>query len=163
MYDACVEFFTGLSWWQKTLLSAGVFVVTFSLSLAAVGWFLVKIPPTFFLDGHRRDWGNHPSAWVRWTLKIAKNLFGLVLVVAGVIQLFMPGQGLLTILIGVVLLDFPGKRQVERKIVSRPKVLAAVNHLRARYGRPPLIVEEDDQPKPAPPRPREAEKVGQTR
>lgn len=146
MIDTCIDFFSGLSWWQSALLSLGLFVVMASVSVAAVGWFLVKIPPTFFLDGHSRDWGNHRSHWFRWSVKIAKNLAGLVLVVLGIIQLFVPGQGLLTILIGVVLLDFPGKRRVERKIVSRPKVLAAINHLRARYGRPPLVVVEEEMP-----------------
>ena len=50
----------------------------------------------------------------------------------------IPGQGLLTILIGLILLDFPGKRGLERRLVSRPSVLAAINRLRARFGRPAM-------------------------
>jgi hypothetical protein len=53
----------------------------------------------------------------------------------------VPGQGLLTILIGVMLLDFPGKRRLERWLLRRRGVLAAINKVRARYGRPPLVLD----------------------
>ncbi len=53
----------------------------------------------------------------------------------------IPGQGLLTILLGVMLLDFPGKRRLEFKIISRPKVFRAINRLRARFDKPPLVLD----------------------
>jgi hypothetical protein len=53
-------------------------------------------------------------------------------------MLFTPGQGIVTILIGLVLVDLPGKRALERWMVGRPRVLAAINRLRAKYGHPPL-------------------------
>lgn len=56
-------------------------------------------------------------------------------------MLFTPGPGVLTILIGVMLLNFPGKRRLERKLVERPRVLEAINRLRARFGKAPLILE----------------------
>ena len=68
----------------------------------------------------------------------AKNGVGVVLVITGVIMLFTPGQGIVTILIGLVLVDLPGKRALERWMVGRPRVLAAINRLRAKYGHPPL-------------------------
>ena len=141
MFSEVYEWGSSLSWWQHVLLGLGLFAVTFVVSLVAVGIFLVKIPPTFFLENHNREWGHGGPRWLYWAGKIGKNLLGVVLVILGVIQLFMPGQGLITILIGVVLLDFPGKRALERRIISRPKVLSAVNHLRARYNRPPLVLE----------------------
>jgi hypothetical protein len=45
-------------------------------------------------------------------------------------MLFIPGQVVLTILIGMMLLDFPGKRSVARKLLSRPDVQEAINRLR---------------------------------
>ena len=65
---------------------------------------------------------------------------GIVLSLPGV-----PGQGILTILMGVVLVDFPGKYGVERWIVSRRFVKGAVNKLRVKLGRPPLRLEESVQ------------------
>ena len=75
---------------------------------------------------------------------VGKNLLGVVLVIVGVILSLpgVPGQGLLTILLGVMLLDLPGKRRMEQWLVSRPNVLRFVNKLRERYGRPPLVVEK---------------------
>jgi UPF0716 family protein affecting phage T7 exclusion len=72
---------------------------------------------------------------------IAKNIAGGILVIAGIIMLIGPGQGILTILIGLVLMDIPGKRPLEAKLIKRPTVLSAVNKFRARYGKMPLEVD----------------------
>jgi len=75
---------------------------------------------------------------VRVTLIAAKNLLGAVLIAAGVAMIFLPGQGLATILIGVMLMDFPGKRRLEVWLISRRPVHKATTWIRARRGRPPL-------------------------
>jgi UPF0716 family protein affecting phage T7 exclusion len=74
----------------------------------------------------------------------AKNVLGVILLIAGAIMLLTPGQGIITMLIGLALIDVPGKRALETWIVGRPRVLAAINRLRARYGHPPL--EEPNDP-----------------
>ena len=71
-----------------------------------------------------------------------KNVVGWFLLLGGIAMLVLPGQGLLTILIGVSLMDFPGKRAIERKLVSRPLVLQAINRIRQRFDRPPLLIDE---------------------
>ncbi len=71
---------------------------------------------------------------------VLKNLLGCVLIFAGVLMIFLPGQGLLTILIGMVLTDFPGKFELERRIVSNPNVLSAINWMRAKRGHPEIII-----------------------
>jgi hypothetical protein len=55
-------------------------------------------------------------------------------------MLVLPGQGLLTMLIGISLMDFPGKRAIERSIIGRPLILKSINRIRQRFGRPPLMV-----------------------
>jgi hypothetical protein len=117
-------------------------VLTFVASIAAVTVLLVRLPATYFLDSHDHgEWRKqHPI--LRWMGVIGKNLLGLVLIVVGVVMLFTPGQGVLTILIGIMLLDFPGKRVLERKLVARPSVHSALNRLRAKFGRPPLVLDE---------------------
>ena len=67
-------------------------------------------------------------------LVVLKNALGLVLVILGFIMLFTPGQGLLTLLAGSLLMNFPGKYQLERWLVLRPGVLRALNWLRHRGG-----------------------------
>ena len=80
----------------------------------------------------------------RLAKRIGKNLLGALLVVIGVVLSFpgVPGQGLLTILVGVLLLDVPGKRRIESQILGIPTVLSGVNRLRKRFGRAPLAMPE---------------------
>ena len=73
--------------------------------------------------------------------RIGKNALGVVFVLAGVAMILLPGQGVLTILLGIMLTEFPGKYRFERWLVRRRAVLGAINWLRERAGRPPLIVD----------------------
>lgn len=133
----------GLITWHSVLLSALLFLVTFTASLAIVSFIMVKIPPDYFHEGRPRDlWGNrHPI--VRFLGILGKNVLGLLLVVLGVLMSIpgVPGQGILTILLGIMLLDFPGKRKLEHQLVSRPQVLKTINKLRHRFGKPNLVLE----------------------
>jgi hypothetical protein len=128
--------------WRYVLTGIGLFIATFSISILVIGFLLVKLPATYFLDSHDRElWiDQHPV--LRWSGIVAKNLLGVALVMLGVLLSVpgIPGQGLLTILIGLVLIDFPGKRRMERWILKRPRVLDRVNALRRRYGKPPLVL-----------------------
>ena len=67
------------------------------------------------------------------------SLIGVLLVLIGLVLLFTPGQGLLTLIAGLLLMNFPGKYQLERWLVGRPGVLGALNWLRRRGGRGPLL------------------------
>ena len=48
----------------------------------------------------------------------------------------VPGPGLVFILLGLSLLDFPGKRALQRRVVTRPFVLRVLNKTRTRFGPP---------------------------
>jgi len=116
--------------------------VTFVASLILVPFFIVRIPADYFSRGrdYRRLWADQHLV-VRGTLMIAKNLLGYIFVVAGIFMLVLPGQGLLTILVGIMFLNFRGKYELERWIVSRPPVLRSINWLRRHAGRAPLVLE----------------------
>jgi Putative transmembrane protein (PGPGW) len=75
-----------------------------------------------------------------------KNLIGGVFVLAGIVMLVLPGQGVLTIMLGIALMNFPGKFQLERWIVSRGPTLWFINRLRRRRGRPALVLEGERKP-----------------
>ncbi len=132
--------------WRYVLTGIGLFIATFAISILVIGFLLAKLPATYFLDSHDRElWiDQHPA--LRWSGIVAKNLLGVALIVLGVLLSVpgIPGQGLLTILIGLVLLDFPGKRRLERWILKRPRVLDRVNSLRDRFGKPPLVLADAD-------------------
>ena len=117
-------------------------VVVFVGSLWITHYFLVTIPPYYFATSHRRfERWNDSRPVLRWTLLVAKNILGVLLIVGGLIMFFTPGQGILTLLLGIMLVDIPGKRGMERKIIQRPTVLKVVNRLRARAKQPPLRFE----------------------
>ncbi len=124
---------------QTMLLALGAFGLTFVASLAAVAAVVGRIPADYFRDGCASAVTGRRSC-ARWIGLILKNVAGVLLILLGLLLSLpgIPGQGLLTVLIGVMLLDFPGKRRLERRLVSLPRVLTAVNALRARFGKPAL-------------------------
>ena len=124
--------------WTKICFGIGFFLASVIFSALIVGVIIVKIPENYFSSHYQEDFLPNTSWIVRWGAVIAKNLIGLILVIAGIIMLIGPGQGILTILIGLILMDIPGKRPLEARIIKRPTVLAACNNLRARYGKPPF-------------------------
>lgn len=125
------------------LIGLVIFVVAFVVSLALVSFLLVKLPPTYFQASHDRGFWEDRHQMIRWGGIILKNLLGLILVVLGILMSLpgVPGQGVLTILLGVMLMDFPGKRRLEYKIVSQPKMLGAINRLRKKFEKPPLVLD----------------------
>ena len=129
--------------WQSVLVGVLLFVVTFTISLAIVSFIVVRIPPDYFHKDHPRYLFAERHPVVRFLGVLAKNILGVVLVVLGILMSIpgVPGQGILTILLGIMLLDFPGKRTLEYKIVARPQVLRTINKLRHRFGKPSLVLD----------------------
>ncbi len=123
--------------------TAGASIIAFIATLIAVPLLAVRIPPDYFAHGrrpHKRWADRHPL--VRGVLLAAKNLLGYVLFVAGIAMLVLPGQGILTMLLGFILVDLPGKYRFERWLGTRPLVLRALNRLRQRAGHDPLVLGE---------------------
>jgi hypothetical protein len=129
-----------LTWLRNPTVFIGVSLGMGLLSLASlVGlpFLLVRIPPDYFLSSAASVFGDRR----RFLERIVKNFLGATLLVLGVVMLVLPGQGLLTIFVALVLLDFPRKRRLELWLIRRPRVLASVNSLRLRFGRLPLKID----------------------
>ncbi len=126
---------------HRTLLGwlVALSVATFVGSLIAIPLFVVRIPEDYFA---RQDavplswWEHHPV--LRWVVTGLKNIAGWIFILAGVAMLVLPGQGLITMLVGVMLIDFPGKFRVERWLAGRRPLMRALNWIRRRAGRTPL-------------------------
>jgi hypothetical protein len=132
-------------WAHETaiLWIAGASIVAFLGTLIAVPWLILRIPSDYFAHRKRlRMPAPRRNATVRWTFLLGKNLLGYLLIMAGIAMLVLPGQGMLTILLGCVLADLPGKYRLERWIVAQPPVLKSINRLRQRAGRNPLVLAE---------------------
>jgi hypothetical protein len=123
-----------IAWW---LLPVSIAMLL--LTPIAVGWIVLQLPPDYFNRKNRRplqSWTSNPL--LRMLLLVAKNLLGAVLIIAGIAMLVLPGQGLLTIVVGLVLIDFPGKFRLERWLATRRPVWRSLNWLRRRARRPEL-------------------------
>jgi hypothetical protein len=121
----------------------GTLVVVLGLALLvgsalAIPWFARRLPDDYLLATHRPPPSAGAAHPYRLVLRVAKNLLGAVLLLVGVALLVLPGQGLLTMAFGLVLLDFPGKRKAVRAVLGYAPVLAGLNRLRTRAGLPPL-------------------------
>jgi len=140
MWEWITQFWSSLTL-ARVLFAGGLFVGSVVLSLVIVGIVMVKIPENYFSSHYQHDFLPNSSWMTRWGAVVAKNIAGLVLVIAGIIMLVGPGQGILTILIGLILMDIPGKRPLEARLIKRPVILAAVNNFRAKYQKPPLVMD----------------------
>jgi len=124
-------------WW---IAIASAVMLVAGLTLVPV--LIVRLPIDYFVRPHRFGAGwPRRLAWLRWLLAILKNLLGVACLFLGALMLVLPGQGVMTVLIGVALLDFPGKFRLQRWIVGRRGVLDALNWIRKKRGRPPLVLE----------------------
>ena len=96
--------------------------VSFIATLLLVPFLVVRIPEDYFAEKKRHRWEPwaHEHPLVRWSLLIAKNMLGYLFIILGIAMLVLPGQGILTILIGIMFINFPGKYRLERWAVTRP-------------------------------------------
>lgn len=122
-------------------------VIGFISSLIIIPLILIRLPADYFDTRIPRHWMRDHHPVLRVIGLIIKNVVGLVFILAGFIMLFLPGQGLLTILIGISLIDFPKKRELEAKLIGSSKVYGTINNLRNKFGKPPLTVAVPSQSK----------------
>lgn len=139
-----MDIFTDLLAWfeahPRIIIGISVFsVLSFFGTLAALPWLVTRIPPDYFAPPKRkrsRFAKQHPV--LRLDILILRNLIGFVVFVMGVVMIATPGPGLITILAGLILMNYPGKYRLERWIIQRPPLLRAVNALRVKRGADPL-------------------------
>lgn len=122
------------------VIITGVSLATLLLSLLAMPWLLARLPVTMLLSPPRPAAPRHPVVW------FLRNVAGALIFLAGVVMLIGPGQGVLAMIGGLLLMDFPGKHRLERTLLTRPTVMRGVNALRARAHAPPLLLPSTETP-----------------
>lgn len=115
------------------LVLSAVSLAVFGVSVLVVPWIIGRLPETFFIDFCQADPRAEPGE-PRYLLRLLKNGAGAAFMAAGVIMLVTPGQGLLTLLLGITMVDFPGKRRLVRRILGFAGVRTALNWIRNRRG-----------------------------
>jgi len=139
MVDFLSDFLSGLTW-QKILVGALIFLASFFVNLGIVSLILVKLPADHFSKNRKTKFWAGPRPAIHAAKVIGKNIAGILLVALGIVLSLpgVPGQGLLTVLLGIMLLDFPGRHRLEQKLLSKPSIVNTINRLRGRFGKPPL-------------------------
>jgi archaellum biogenesis protein FlaJ (TadC family) len=114
-------------------------ILIFIISIFGISLFVAQIPEDYFLSSKRK-----PSKWqeqkpiLRLAVLFGKNIIGVSLIIGGLLMLVLPGQGLLTIVTGLLLINYPGKYKLEQKLVAIPSVFRALNWIRVKANKPPL-------------------------
>jgi len=143
--DACSVFdllrhwlhrYGALGWPAQLALGLGVPLLSFLAGLAAV----IGLPSDFFVRRSAPRKGPGAQPVLHWAFVVARNLLGVIVLLTGFVMALplVPGPGALLMLVGLGLVDFPGKRALELRILREPHVLSSVNKMRARFGRSPI-------------------------
>jgi hypothetical protein len=123
-----------LVWW----LSASS-IALFLLTPPLMAWLIIRLPTDYFAKEHRhplKSLDDQPA--LRYAVLTGKSVLGAILILIGLIMLVAPGQGVLMIVAGLILAEFPGKFRLEQWLVTRRHVWRALNWLRRRAGKPEL-------------------------
>ncbi|HSH09036.1 MAG TPA: PGPGW domain-containing protein [Oceanipulchritudo sp.] len=125
---------------------AGTGVLFFLGSLVAIPLIIAWMPEDYFARLERGPLQRRPF---RHFLQILKNILGTILFISGLMLVLLPGQGILTMLIGISLIDFPGKRRLQLRLVHMKGVARSMQWIRHKAKRPPLQIPEPSKRSPA--------------
>ena len=113
--------------------------IIFIFSLLTIKWLVALIPSDYFIKKNNSEFrSNYPIFWL--VSIIIKNLVGYTLIFGGILMLVLPGQGLFTIFVGLMLSNYPGKYYIEKKFIAIPSVLRTINWLRKKSNTPSIKI-----------------------
>lgn len=118
-----------------------VSILTFLLSLGLIPWIVGRLSETCFLrfsSSTPPPIQRKPKTFATLFFLFFRNVLGLFLFLAGFAMLFLPGQGLLTMLIGLLLLSFPGKQRLIRSLIRKQMIQQSLDWIRKKRGKKPF-------------------------
>ena len=135
--ESITEFVSNYKTYILWLATISLFVFIFSL--VSIKWLVALIPTDYFVKKNISK--SKKSYSLLWLMSIiVKNIIGYTLILGGILMLVLPGQGLFTILMGLILSNYPGKYTIEKRIISIPRILKTVNWLRKKSNKPRLKI-----------------------
>lgn len=110
---------------------AALSLATFFTSIILIPILVARLPRNYF----HKDYSHKHTLAKRFTLwqafrRLMRNIIGGILLLAGIAMLFLPGQGLITIIIGIALMDFPYKKQLIYSLTRSKTVQRSLDWLR---------------------------------
>jgi len=122
---------------QHTGIVAIIGTISFLLlvtSVLAAPWILAKLPANYFSTPQAIGPGTIRSVLV----STIRTMLGIIVIITGIVMMVTPGPGLVCLVLGMVLCEFPGKHRLLRNIIRRPSVLSTLNWLRRKADKPPF-------------------------
>ena len=121
--------------------SLSIFILIISVFMMVL--IISFLPEDYFKSENRNlisSVQNSRYPLLKLLVLITKNFFGVLLMLSGILMLVLPGQGILTIITGLVFMDYPGKYKFERKLLRQKGVINSINWIRSRLSKPSLKV-----------------------
>ena len=121
--------------------SLSIFILIISVFMMVL--IISFLPEDYFKSENRNlisSVQNSRYPLIKLSVLIAKNFFGILLLLSGILMLVLPGQGILTIITGLVFMDYPGKYKFERRLLRQKGVINSINWIRSRLSKPSLKV-----------------------
>jgi hypothetical protein len=112
--------------WIASAASVALYIAV----MLAIPVVLARLPADYFVRPHVP---RHPI------VSAIRAGVGSVVLIAGVAMLFLPGPGILGILLGLAIMGGPLAERGMRHMLCRPRILGAINAIREKRGRPPLL------------------------
>jgi archaellum biogenesis protein FlaJ (TadC family) len=115
-------------------------LVLFFVSFLLIGFVIWRLPEDYFINEKHSCWIDpvrYPNFY--WLWRMLRNIIGVLLIIAGVMMLVLPGQGFLTIVTGLMLVDFPIKKRFLDRLSAIRSVQKSLNYLRKKLGKPPFL------------------------
>ena len=135
--ESITEFVSNYKIYILWLATISLFVFIFSL--VSIKWLVALIPTDYFVKKNISK--SKKSYSLLWLMSIiVKNIIGYTLILGGILMLVLPGQGLFTILMGLILSNYPGKYTIEKRFISIPSILKTINWLRKKSNKPRLEI-----------------------
>lgn len=106
-------------------------VAMFMGSIVAIPWLLRRMPADHFV--------RPPHKSALWKV-LVRNTVGAMLVAMGILMLVLPGQGIVAIVLGLSIMDLEVKHRIVRRLLCQHKIQHAVQKIRAKAGKPPLVI-----------------------
>ena len=121
--------------------SLSIFILIISVFMMVL--IISFLPEDYFKSENRNLISSVQSSQyplLKLLVLITKNFFGILLLMSGILMLVLPGQGILTIITGLVFMDYPGKYKFERKLLKQKGVINSINWIRSRLSKPSLKI-----------------------
>jgi len=119
---------------------AGFSLFLLTTSLLATPWVLARLPANYF----SKPPAVKPRSARRLCASVVKTVLGSLMILAGIAMMFTPGPGLVCLVLGMALCEFPGKHRLLKRVIRRPSVFSTLNWLRRKASKPPFVLPASD-------------------